>query len=75
MNKLNEINKVDDSRAKAILNDVIQIAAEDTKLTCNMDVYEHEILPENNTEEISGTLRMKIEDMIKSAEERVKSRG
>jgi len=75
MLKLSEISKLDDSRAKAILNDVIQVAAEKTKLTHDMDVYAQEELPENGVEGMNGYLKTKLEDIIKDASDRVKERA
>lgn len=68
MGKLKEISKVDPSRSKAILNDVIQVAAENTHLTHNMEVYESEILGEGEFTELNG--KIDIESIFEIAEKR-----
>ncbi|MCT7620507.1 hypothetical protein [Aliarcobacter butzleri] len=64
MSKLEEISKHDDSRAKAILNEVIQVAAESTNLNYNTNVYEHELL--DDCEKLSA--KINIEEIFKKAE-------
>ena len=71
MEKLKEVTKVDPSRTKAILNNVIQVAAEETHLTHNMAVYDHEELPDYRSEKLNG--KINIEDLFKKAENIEKS--
>ena len=66
MGKLKEVTKLDSSRTKAILNNVIQVAAEETCLTHNMAVYDHEELSECNSEKFNG--KINVEDLFKKAE-------
>jgi len=66
MKKLNEINKQDKSRAKAILNDVIQIASEETSLSQEFAYYEGEDIDENAVQDLGA----KIENIIKKAEKK-----
>lgn len=65
MSKIKEINNLDPSRAKAILNSVIQVAAEETHLTHNMNVYEHESI-DDDMEKFNG--KINIDDIFKKAE-------
>ena len=69
--KLKEVTKIDPSRTKAILNNVIQIAAEETHLTHNMAVYDHEELPDYRSEKLN--VRINIEDLFKKAQNIEKS--
>ncbi len=69
MEKLKEISAKDNSRAKAILNDAIQVASEQTTLVPDSEFYEHEaIVVENN--DIDSNLREKITMIIAEAEKR-----
>jgi hypothetical protein len=65
MSKVKEINKLDPSRAKAILNGVIQAAAEETHLSHNLNVYEHEVIDED-MEKLNG--KINIDDILKKVE-------
>lgn len=67
MSKIKEINNLDPSRAKAILNGVIQVAAEETHLSHNMDVYEHEVI-DDDMEKLNG--KINIDDILKKVEKR-----
>ena len=69
MKKLKEVSKLDPSRTKAILNNVIQVAAEETHLTHNMAVYDHEELPDYHIEKLNG--KIDIEDLFKKAEKNI----
>lgn len=69
--KLKEVTKIDPSRTKAILNNVIQIAAEETHLTHNMAVYDHEELPDYRSEKLN--VKINIEDLFKKAQNIEKS--
>jgi len=71
MKKLNDICQHDESRAKAILNEVIQVASEETQLTQNMDYYDAEELP-RDTIEWNGDLKDKLQTIIEQADKRQK---
>jgi hypothetical protein len=73
MEKLNEIKNLDENRAKALLNNVIQITAEDITLTHNLNVYEHEdMMLESDTEEIQESFKIKLEEIIQRAERNIR---
>ncbi|WP_428739837.1 hypothetical protein [Sulfurimonas sp.] len=75
MKKLNEIKGLDESRAKALLNNVIQITAEDTTLTHDLSVYEQEdVLLDTDAEEMHESFKMKLESIIKQAEKKTQSK-
>jgi len=72
MRKMYEIKELNESRAKAILNKTIQIAAENTEVSKDMSFYEREDVSDYNPtpEENNGQLKQKIEEIIKKAERR-----
>ena len=79
MEKLNEMSQLDPSRAKAIVNEAIQVASEETTLSEGMEYYDHWVTNGNNgnekgcsSDEASHDLREKIERIIKRAEMQVK---
>lgn len=65
MCKIKEIHSLDSSRAKAILNGLIQVAAEESNLTHNVDVYEYEVI-DDDMEKLNG--KINIEDILKKVE-------
>lgn len=70
MKKMNEIKELSESRAKAILNRTIQIAAENTSISNDMSFYEKEDISNYDTkkDENDSLLKQKIEEIIKIAE-------
>jgi hypothetical protein len=73
MKKMNEIKSLNEGRAKALLNSVIQVSAEDSSLiTQNLNVYEQEeVILEDDKSEMHESFKIKLEEIIQQAERQI----